>query len=104
MFPCIPLSVIFLAFGSTPSVARSHIQFNDPQPSLAPRANNVNVNPNGSTFLWLPEDTYSGQNFFECGFLYESTQQQGDFALPVAFHFSTTQTQHSECFPCLSYC
>ncbi|KAF8224169.1 glycoside hydrolase family 16 protein [Tricholoma matsutake] len=65
MFPCIPLSVIFLAFGSTPSVARSHIQFNDPQPSLAPRANNVNVNPNGSTFLWLPEDTYSGQNFFD---------------------------------------
>jgi len=25
----------------------------------------VNLNPNGSAFLWLPEDNYSGQTFFE---------------------------------------
>lgn len=26
----------------------------------------INTNPNGSTFLWLLEDEYSGQTFFEC--------------------------------------
>jgi hypothetical protein len=26
----------------------------------------INTNPNGSTFIWLLEDEYSGQTFFEC--------------------------------------
>jgi len=25
----------------------------------------LNYNPNGSAFLWLPQDTYAGQSFFE---------------------------------------
>lgn len=25
----------------------------------------INFNPNGSAFLWLPEDTYAGETFFE---------------------------------------
>lgn len=25
----------------------------------------INLNPNGSTFLWLPQDEYSGESFFE---------------------------------------
>ena len=26
----------------------------------------INTNPNGSTFIWLLEDEYAGQTFFEC--------------------------------------
>jgi hypothetical protein len=30
------------------------------------RLNTLDTNPNGSTFLWLLQDDYSGKNFFEC--------------------------------------
>jgi hypothetical protein len=36
--------------------------------SLVPsekRFNVLDTNPNGSTFLWLPQDEYSGKTFFE---------------------------------------
>lgn len=29
------------------------------------KRSNLNTNPNGSTFLWLPQDEYSGKTFFE---------------------------------------
>jgi hypothetical protein len=37
-------------------------------PDLAKRDANtgINFNPNGSAFLWLPSDEYSGSTFFEC--------------------------------------
>ena len=78
MLPCIPLFFILLAFaGPVPSVARAHRQLDNSQPPVVPRANNFNVNPNGSTFLWLPQDEYSGKTFFECGFLSEYNQAVG---------------------------
>jgi hypothetical protein len=39
------------------------------------RNQNVDTNPNGSTFLWLIEDEYVGDTFFECV----------DFLFPVSF-------------------
>jgi hypothetical protein len=44
-----------------------------------PRDNSSNnlhdlaTNPNGSTFLWLPQDEYSGDTFFECVFRKKQT-------------------------------
>ncbi|KAF9533566.1 family 16 glycosyl hydrolase [Crepidotus variabilis] len=32
---------------------------------LNPESDGINYNPNGSEFLWLPQDTYEGQTFFE---------------------------------------
>ncbi|TFK41134.1 glycoside hydrolase family 16 protein [Crucibulum laeve] len=29
------------------------------------KRSNINTNPNGSTFLWLPQDEYSGKTFFD---------------------------------------
>lgn len=36
-------------------------------PSIPRRADTsgINFNPNGSAFLWVPEDTYAGKTFFE---------------------------------------
>jgi hypothetical protein len=36
------------------------------QPPVNHAKRQINTNPNGSTFLWLLEDEYSGQTFFEC--------------------------------------
>jgi hypothetical protein len=33
--------------------------------NLAAQVAGVNYNPNGSAFLWLPQDDYSGSTFFE---------------------------------------
>ncbi|KAF9015225.1 glycoside hydrolase family 16 protein [Cyathus striatus] len=33
--------------------------------TLLTKRSNININPNGSTFLWLPQDEYSGKTFFE---------------------------------------
>jgi hypothetical protein len=63
-----------------PSIAFPKLTGNDPlglRAKLAhiwPRDNSSNnlhdlaTNPNGSTFLWLPQDEYSGDTFFECVF------------------------------------
>src|SRR5882672_6057245 len=38
-------------------------------------SNGINYNPNGSSFLWLPEDTYAGETFFRCVVSYYSSTQ-----------------------------
>jgi hypothetical protein len=34
-------------------------------PSFYRRSVNIDVNPNGSTFIWVIKDTYAGTTFFE---------------------------------------
>jgi hypothetical protein len=45
--------------GLRASLARLWPRYNAKYPELA-------TNPNGSTFLWLPQDEYAGKTFFEC--------------------------------------
>jgi hypothetical protein len=107
MLPCIPLSVIFLAFSTVYSVARSHGQLTDhPQSSLNPRSSSLNVNPNGSSFLWLPQDEYSGKTFFECGSFFWNTSNSRITCstLTAVFHSSITQIQPSESVLVLFHC
>lgn len=42
----------------TPEQEREHI-------NRATSGNGINYNPDGSPFLWLPDDVYAGKNFFE---------------------------------------
>lgn len=62
--------LFFLSFAITPALA-----FLDPfglrasVPQIWRRNHNLNdlaTNSNGSDFLWLPQDEYSGKTFFEC--------------------------------------
>ncbi|KAJ7103508.1 glycoside hydrolase family 16 protein [Mycena belliarum] len=59
-----------------PALAFPNLLGNDPLGSMSasfgrlwPRSDavyhNLATNPNGSTFLWLPQDDYSGKNFFD---------------------------------------
>lgn len=43
----------------------SHLQVVISKSDLHARTS-LNISPNGSTFLWLPQDEYSGPSFFEC--------------------------------------
>jgi len=43
----------------------SHLQVAISKSDLHARTS-LNISPNGSTFLWLPQDEYSGPSFFEC--------------------------------------
>lgn len=79
MISQLPLLLIFLALSPQHTAAISRLHFN-PRAGLTTLVSktwpsrrttslksrsNLNVNPNGSTFLWLPQDEYSGNTFFE---------------------------------------
>src|SRR5271170_5818627 len=54
-----------------PSLSIDHLKFVSGLSSLWPlhtrkRSLDLDTNPNGSTFIWVIQDTYEGQNFFEC--------------------------------------
>ena len=64
VIPCAALPSLNIreTLSSFTSIRRSGLPRSNP-PILA--ATGVNYNPNGSAFLWLPLDDYSGPNFFE---------------------------------------
>ena len=72
MFGVLPLSILLLTVRVIPGVAlpsltsihRSWLPRTDPL-SRSAQVTGVNYNPNGSAFLWLPQDEYSGSTFFE---------------------------------------
>ena len=55
----------------------------------------VNYNPNGSAFLWLPSDDYSGSNFFEWVIMYVERWCIFMVSLSAAGHFSVSKIQQS---------
>ncbi len=59
----------------------------------------INTNPNGSTFLWLLEDEYSGQTFFEWVDRLLVAWLNMDMALPVDSTFTLDQIQLSTSLP-----
>ncbi|KAJ7597059.1 glycoside hydrolase family 16 protein [Mycena floridula] len=47
-------------------------------PSIEKRAGSLETNPDGSTFLWLPQDEYSGKTFFDAfGFFTDADPTSG---------------------------
>ncbi|KAF8810090.1 glycoside hydrolase family 16 protein [Phlegmacium glaucopus] len=78
----LPLCILVLIVRVIPCAALPNLNiketlssFTSMRHSWMPRSNSpilgrqtiagVNYNPNGSAFLWLPQDEYSGQNFFD---------------------------------------
>lgn len=79
----LPLLIILLVFDSPLCLALSRLQLGPQTGPLEPgspkpisrqlssrsipikKRSNLNTNPDGSTFLWLPQDEYSGKTFFE---------------------------------------
>lgn len=64
---------ISLNFGAADAVRSSRLSWtgqtkrSQPAPvSPTYTKRQINTNPNGSTFIWLLEDEYAGQSFFEC--------------------------------------
>lgn len=57
MFRTIPSCLITLLVSHLQTVFAAH--------DLQARGH-LNTGPDGSTFLWLPQDEYSGPSFFEC--------------------------------------
>jgi hypothetical protein len=65
-FPCAALPSLNIreTLSGFNTIRRSWLPRSNP-PILAGQVAGVNYNPNGSAFLWLPSDDYSGPNFFE---------------------------------------
>lgn len=87
MLSQLPLFVIFVTLSPLHSAAISRLQFNYganisalasktwPSRTISLKSrSNLNTNPNGSTFLWLPQDEYSGKTFYEYVYSQKSTK------------------------------
>lgn len=63
----------------------SHLQSVFARTALSSRSS-LNTDPDGSTFLWLPQDEYSGPSFFEyVGRFGLGTDILTGFAQPLGF-------------------
>lgn len=88
----IPLHVVYVA--ALPDTWAN--KFESLSTALQKRGS-INSNPNGSQFIWLPQDEYSGKTFFECvpQVMDSSPPIDLDNACTVAGISSTIQIQRS---------
>jgi len=87
MIQKLPLCLIVVLF--------SHLQVVISKGDLHARTS-LNISPNGSTFLWLPQDEYSGPSFFECVYFLFRGVKHLRITWKATGTFSRETTQHSE--------